>query len=274
MKRNKYTVKTIEPQELDFEKNWTSYIYRKKVGIKNHGLIEFSKIGCLKRGIATGNNDFFTLTREDAQKRGIIEHTRPVLRSARYIDGYVFSSNNIKNLEEKEIPTRLLYIDENTAITEDLEKYLEKGRKEGVHEAYLCQNRNPWYRVERRDPPPAFVTYMGREEPRFILNKAESLYLNNCHGLYLNKDLGLNRLKAFLLFLNTFFDKDYIRGYSKSYSGGMFKIEPEDLKKTEVVDFSNLSPEKIDKMANLFDNLDVNFNRDKMKGYVNDIVEE
>ncbi|KXA94025.1 hypothetical protein AKJ65_05675 [candidate division MSBL1 archaeon SCGC-AAA259E19] len=272
MTKKNYITKVVKVEELDFQKNWSSYLYRKKIGIEDKRMIKFSEIGRLKRGIATGNNEFFTLTKEEAKKRKILNHTETILRTSKHLKGFSFSSSRIKELEEDGVPTELLYIDENTEITPELEDYLEEGKEKGVQNSYLCKNRNPWYEVERRTPPSAFVTYMGRGEPRFILNEAKSLYLNNCHGLYLNEDIGKERLKSLLLFLNSFFDREYIRGYTKNYSGGLFKIEPSDLEDTKILDVFSLSRNKIKKLAKRFDSLESNVQRDKMKKEIKGII--
>ena len=249
-------VKIIEPEDLGFQAKWSSYLYRKKLGITSDLLVKFPAVAHLKRGIATGGNDFFTFTRKFAKKKGLIEYSCEILKSPKLLTGFTLSRSDLKTLEENGKPTRLLYIDEETQISEDLKRYLQEGESIGVNRSYLCRHRNPWYKVDRRDPPDAFLTYMGRGNPRFIFNEAGALYLNNTHGFYIQEKIDESRKKALLLFLNAFFDKDYVRGYSKRYSGGMFKIEPKDLEETLILDPSSLSSYQSEKLSEALDKLD------------------
>ena len=61
-------------------------------------------------------------------------------------------------------------------------RYLEEGMSRKVHQAYLCQHREPWYAQERRPPAPIICTYMSRKVGvrhfRFIRNRSRTTAAN------------------------------------------------------------------------------------------------
>lgn len=272
MGNKKYAIKVVKPEELDFEANWSSYLYSEKLGIKSDLLIRFSKIARLKRGIATGGNDFFVFTKEFAKRRRLTKYSREILASPKFSKGFSFSRLDMKALEDDGKPTLLLYSNEETPSSDELKSHLREGEKRGISKSYLCRNRNPWYKVDRREPPDAFLTYMGRKYPRFILNEADALYLNNSHGLYLRDGGDKKRKKSLLLFLNVFFSKNYLRRFSKRYSGGMFKIEPRDLEGALVLDYLSLSSEQAGRLAEAFDQLNRGLERSKAREIIKKVI--
>ena len=72
-------------------------------------------------------------------------------------------------------------------ISKAASKYISDGEERGVHEAYKCRVRTPWWRVPRVGVPDLFFTYMNRDTPRLISNKARVPYLNSIHGVFLKK---------------------------------------------------------------------------------------
>ena len=120
----------------------------------------------IKRGLATGANSFFILTRKEARRRGIpdaILEADPARR--RYLSDDVIEADpdGYPRLERS-----LVVIDcdlPEDVLREhhpDFWSYLQEGRKRGVHSGYLASRRSPWYSQERREPSPFLCTYMGR----------------------------------------------------------------------------------------------------------------
>ena len=60
-----------------------------------------------------------------------------------------------------------------------LGRYLRFGKQAlQANEGYLASRRKPWYGLERRENSPILFTYMNRERPRFIRNRAAAVPLN------------------------------------------------------------------------------------------------
>ncbi|HEY8509545.1 MAG TPA: Eco57I restriction-modification methylase domain-containing protein, partial [Steroidobacteraceae bacterium] len=142
----------------------------------------------IKRGLATGDNSFFILSPEQIRERNLpFEVFRPILPSPRYL--------NVDRIESDRrghprLDRRLFLLD--TDLNEDeirrrypsLFKYLQEGKRRGLHERYLCRHRTPWYAQEKRPPAPIVCTYLGRKDTRrqrpfrFILNRSEATAAN------------------------------------------------------------------------------------------------
>ena len=134
----------------------------------------------VRRGLATGNNDFFIVPKDRLRELGIpLDFVRPILPSPRFLrqevieadaDGWPAIDRQLGlidcGLSEEEISRKW----------PRFAKYLQEGKKQGIHEGYLTSRRCPWYSQEKREPAPLLCTYMGRsrERPfRFILEQVE-----------------------------------------------------------------------------------------------------
>jgi hypothetical protein len=136
-------------------------------------------------------------------------------------------------------------------------EYLQHGMSDDVeaHSGYLARNRNPWFVVDRRDPPPILVTYMSRGGSRFIRNETDARNLSNLHGIYFDVDITESQMKALLAYLNSEFASEVVRRSGRTYSSGMDKIEPNEMEGVPVLDPCGLTDETVRELAELFDNL-------------------
>lgn len=197
----------------------------------------------IKRGLATGNNDFFVMERQQAKQLGIpTKFTKPILPSPRFMRETIVEAG--KDGFPKLAP-QLVVIDCNLPEDEIQEKYpdlwrhLEKGKQEGVHEGYLASHRNPWYSQEDRPPAPFLCTYMGRskERPfRFIWNKSQATVANVYLALYPRGDLRAALTDSpelgdvVLQALQEITPADFLN-HGRVYGGGLHKMEPAELKR-------------------------------------------
>ena len=222
-------------------------------------LAEFFRI---QRGIATGDNKFFILLREDAKSRGLpTKYLRPILPSPRYLketvidvddEGYplvgrqlcVIDCDLSENLLEQRHP--------------DLWKYLQSGEVLGVRDGYLASKRNPWYKQEQREPSPFLCTYMGRgtddKSPfRFILNRSNAIATNLYLMLYPRNGfeimLGEHPHRAAEVYeLLGRVTAHELRGVGRVYGGGLNKIEPSELGRVSAAAFLDRWPELFEGM--------------------------
>ncbi len=238
--------------------NWRKVIYndKKKQNIVNYNPsgIKFEDLFDIKRGLATGANSFFIMKRSDAKKRGIPDFAlKPLLPKARYLNSMIVKS---KDDGYPDVEPQLVLIDcdldENTIRTEypNFFDYLQIAKKKGkdgksITERTLVKGRHPWYKQERRDPPPFLLTYMGRNKKElpplyFILNKSEATALNTYLLLYPKKWLmNLIDKNSFLYetILSSLNNSAKIFGQqTRVYSGGLQKLEPGELKMLPVAD--------------------------------------
>lgn len=220
----------------------------------------------VRRGIATGANGFFIMSRKKANDMDLEPGClRPVLPSPRYlgIDIVERDPDGYPALDDPLVLIDCPHSDsEGEAQHPRLSRYLTLGVDSGVTAKYLPKNRKIWHRQEQRDPSPILCTYMGRGEGadspfRFILNKSDAIATNGYLMLYPTPTLkqwldvrGDDGLRA-LLELLAAVTGDHLREEGRSYGGGLHKIEPRELAN---VDLSQLCTElpSLAKLLELF----------------------
>jgi hypothetical protein len=197
----------------------------------------------IKRGLATGDNHFFIMTREEIDARKLPrEFFKPILPGPRYLD-----SDIIDTLEDgtPKVARQLFMLDcrvpeaELKAAHPTLWAYLQTGKPK-VAETYLCSRRSPWYAQENRPPPPFICTYMGRnmqkrDKPfRFLLNKSKATAANVYLLLYPKPVLaqalaGDAKLARKVWKFLDGIDAATLLGEGRVYGGGLYKMEPREL---------------------------------------------
>jgi adenine-specific DNA-methyltransferase len=209
----------------------------------------------VKRGIATGANDFFVIPADRIELLQLpSDFLKPILPSSRYLaEDEIDADENGEPLLAKK-----LYLIDCKLPEEELRQeypqfwqYLETGMETNVHLRTLCQSRTPWYSQELRPPAPILCKYMGnRSQPgrrplRFILNHSCATATNAYHLLYPRPpleallDADRNLIRSVWRVLNKI-STDLFLVEGRTYGGGMFKIEPGELGNIPVGDLVDL----------------------------------
>jgi adenine-specific DNA-methyltransferase len=205
--------------------------------------LHLSDLFFIKRGLATGANGFFILTRKRAEELGLPpEFLKPILPNPRKLSGPIIETdaNGWPLLDDQlvlidcRLPESHLKSDHSM-----LWRYLRKGEHLRIRDRYLVKYRDPWYSQEQRPPAPFLCTYMGRgangKTPfRFFWNRSKAT-AHNVYLLLYPKD----ELKQILdqepsLEESVF---QFLRGISRTdlvwegrvYGGGLHKLEPAEL---------------------------------------------
>lgn len=236
---------SISKSELAKQKKWSKHLVTKK----SDKLINSSKkeyfVGDffdVKRGIATGDNNFFIIEKNKADLLKIPKkYLRNILPSARYIDGgaiYLDDDGFLKTEKKLVMLDIDLPLEQIEKLYPKLYEYLSEGMKSGVNIKYLTSRRKPWYSQEKRQPPEYFVRYMMRE--RGESSNKSILIKNNSNAVATNSYLLLYRKKQASLD-NDFQDEEvwsHLIGklnenlchLGRTYGGGLVKFEPSELK--------------------------------------------
>lgn len=226
------------------ESKWTRFP-KQAVRSQTSTELRFRDLFDIKRGIATGANDFFILTAEQVRQHALpTEFLTPILPNPRYLDDdEVLADANGDPL----LKQRLFLLDCDLAERQvevrypTLWAYLQLGIAREVPTGYLCRHRAVWYAQDRRAPAPFLCTYMGRptaghtENPfRFILNHsravAPNVYLNLypkpalAHALMEQPDLKITIWRAL-----QHIPVEKLIGEGRVYGGGLYKLEPREL---------------------------------------------
>jgi hypothetical protein len=211
----------------------------------------------IKRGIATGVNDFFVVSQAQAIEFGLPrQYLTPILPSPRYLETDEVLADEDGN---PRVAPHLFLLD--CSLPEDrlrseqpaLWRYLESGKARGLHQRYLATHRTPWYAQENRPAAPLLCTYMGRQTTgkarpfRFILNHSRATAPNVYLMLYpkpaLAADFSRNPmlLRSIWTALNRLPPQALI-GEGRVYGGGLHKIEPAELANAPVDGIMQLMP--------------------------------
>jgi hypothetical protein len=238
---NPIDVEKIRIAELDKNAKWT--ISKPIIIERNENFVKLGDLFSVRRGIATGANDFFIMERKRATELGIPEIAlKPLLPKAMSLDSDVILRKRDGN---PKIKNQMCVIDCSLPESDieikypDFMKFLKKGKSDGVLNGYLVSRRSPWYKQEQRDPAPFLCTYMGKahgDKPaiRFIWNKSNAIATNTYLLLYPHpalKELLKKNNEFYLLIFNILKDSSWnsINEFTRSHAGGLSKIEPKEL---------------------------------------------
>ncbi len=205
----------------------------------------------IKRGVATGANDFFIMSRDEALKRGLPSiFLRPILPGPRFLTESIIyaEEDGFPKLSDQHVlldcslpleQIRIQYL--------ALYEYLTEGQLKGLDTRYLARTRKPWYRQEQRAVAPFLCTYMGRDletrHPfRFFWNQSQAIAPNVYLMLYPKQGLAAALADDFTLYSDIFaqlqtIDFRLFLDEGRVYGGALHKIEPKELCRVLLPDF-------------------------------------
>jgi adenine-specific DNA-methyltransferase len=179
-----------------------------------------------RRGIATGANDFFCLSRAEMRGHHLSEaHFEPCITKATDADGLVFTRDKFDGLVSRDRKCFLLNPSRND---QNLTCYLKLGEQQGIPKRHLPLHRPIWYLPENRAVADIWAAVFSRESVKFILNTSGAKNLTCFHGLYAKP--GNETLAPLMtLFLNSSFGREAFSQVNRFYGDGLKKLEPKDV---------------------------------------------
>lgn len=199
------------------------------------GFVPLVTFGKVKRGIATGANEFFVLSRTQAAALDLDSQALvPCIANAGSTSGILFSQDHWLSLHKLDRPCYLF--DGVAAEGESVKKYVADGEIRGLHERYLTRMRQPWYRLESRSVTPLLLAVFGREGFRVILNQSNAVNLTAFHGFYPKP--GFDRFVTLIwLYFQTPIARTNYAVQQRAYGDGLKKLEPGDWSKLDCPDW-------------------------------------
>ena len=247
-----HQTRRIPITQLAVEGKWTRFPTQTVHVRSTHANpVKLGDLLMIKRGIATGDNGFFVMTRARAQELGLeAECLRPVLPAPRNLadpvvlrdkDGYPLVGIPLALIDCSHSST------DRTKVHPRLAAYLEAGEIQGVSSKYLTSKRKIWHAQEQRAVPPILCTYMGRGEGevtpfRFIRNHSDAIATNGYLLLYPTSRFAewladrrdapavLDEIHRLLGDI----DGHDLRAVGRIYGGGLRKVEPGELANLDV----------------------------------------
>lgn len=247
--------RSIPAKALQTETKWTRFPMSDVRKGKAH--FRLSDLFTIKRGLATGNNKFFILTKEQIKVHGLpLEVLRPILPSPRYVPvDEIDTDQDGVPLLDRQLFLLDCRLSENEVqeLYPKLWAYFQRG-KESVSERYLCRSRKVWYFQEERPPAPILCTYMGRSDSengrpfRFILNHSQATAANVYLLLYpeplLARAISMDNslLRRVWEVLNGL-SADSLLREGRVYGGGLHKLEPRELGNVDITVIADEIPD-------------------------------
>lgn len=239
----------VKSSELKPEEKWRKY-YGKINGDKYKNLVPFSTYAKVVRGIATGDNEYFTFSVSKTKKFNIDKkYLLPCLTKANYATKHFFTVEYFNELKNKDKPVFLL----NAIDLEDknIVEYLKMGEERGIDKKYLTSHRNPWYAIENRPPAPILVTVFSRNGLRFVRNEAKVYNLTSFHCVYMHP-LFVQKVDLLMAYLLTDIAKEIFNDEKREYGDGLDKFEPNDLNNAKIVDLGIIDKETESKILEYY----------------------
>lgn len=171
-----------------------------------------------RRGIATGANDFFCLSKSVLRQNGLnLSHVDPCIAKATDATGLVFTSEKFAALAASDRRCYLLNPRHNGP---NLAAYLRHGEHLGIPRRHLPSHRPVWYLPENRSVADVWVAVFSRESVKFILNTSNTKNLTCFHGLYAKPG---HKTKAPLatLYLNSSWGREAFAQVNRFYGDGL-----------------------------------------------------
>lgn len=226
-------------------------------GIQSSLLPGWTRLGTLartKRGIASGHNDFFLLSRSKVEDLGIQpQHHQACIGRSRDVKHFSFKCSDLAQLEKEGGKTRLLTF--NGALNDAEEAYVKAGEAADVSKRFLLRQRSPWYTMERRPAAPIWALVFTRAGARFVRNEANALSLTNFHAVYpANDDPTFH--DALACTLNSELVAQKAQAHWRRYGGGLTKFEPADLLDMPLPNLAQFNTATINELARLFRRID------------------
>jgi hypothetical protein len=190
--------------------------------------VELGELFRVTRGQVTGMNEAWVLSADmGAAMRGLA--IPAVTRAREIIDGTVLAADARERLRcVADLPADIDTLDDGKR--EVAERIIERARRLGADRSYVARQRKAWFAVGMREPPAAFVSYMGRRPPVFRANPHRVSFLNIAHGLYPRQPIAMTDLQRMLEHLNA-----HTTLYNgRVYGGGMAKFEPGDIARLRI----------------------------------------
>ena len=224
-------VAQVPVADLNPDAKWLTYFAPTR-NYADDDMVSLNHYGRFSRGIATGANEFFAMRPSEVRRWGIkqSEYIPCVTRSAQ-IRKPVFSADDYYCLVRDDAPAILF--SPNDGLSPEAASYVEFGEANGFHQRFITRNRNPWYKMETRDPAPLFLGVFSRGDYKIIRNRSNAVSLSCFHGFRPNL-YGRRYIDHLFLYFLSEAGRKIVAGSMRKYGNSLGKFEPNDVNEAYV----------------------------------------
>lgn len=218
----------IRGEDLPYSRKWSPLLL--SLFSERRTPSDFCKLslyGSVVRGIATGANEFFALSRSDLVKHnfGSDNYCKCITKSTQ-IRKSLFTEEDLTRLSNEDKPVYCL----DVKIPEDsaVQAYLKKGECLEYHKRYLTRTRPIWYKIEQRKPAPILFGVFNRGRIKVVRNLTSAVNFTCFHGFYPNI-YGEKLIDKLFIYFISDVGQEIIKDNKRSYGNNLDKFEPNDL---------------------------------------------
>lgn len=229
----------------------------------------FADFGIINVGITTGNNDYFSISKEIVTEFDLQSVTLPLIGRSSHAHGIYFTTTDWK--ANVSAGKKAMLVNFPVIPYEDypaLHKlYIKSGEDSEQHKGYKCSIRDHWYIVPSVWVPDAFFLRRNNLYPKFVLNRCGAVSTDTMHRMKFY--IGVDAENVLLSYYNSIsFAFTEICG--RSYGGGVLEILPGEMGNIMLPKVGNINPEF---KANLLERVDAIVREDRNIELALDIVD-
>lgn len=187
--------------------------------------VPFREHGIINVGITTGNNDYFSITKDIESQYELDSVALPLIGRSSHAHGIYFSEDDWQ-LNVNTGKKAMLVSFPDTPYEEyplKHKEYIRLGEETDQHSGYKCNIRDRWYIVPSVWVPDAFFLRRNNIYPKFVLNRCGAVSTDTMHRMKFNS--GVDPENILLSYYNSIsFAFAEISG--RSYGGGVLEILP------------------------------------------------
>lgn len=187
--------------------------------------IAFKECGIINVGITTGNNEYFSITKDIEDKYELQSITLPLIGRSSHSHGIYFTEADWQLNMTKNKRAMLINFPEAPLESYPLkhQEYIKIGEETNQHTGYKCAIRDLWYVVPSVWVPDAFFLRRNNLYPKFVLNRCNAVSTDTMHRMKFYD--GVDSQNVLLSYYNSIsFAFTEICG--RSYGGGVLEILP------------------------------------------------
>jgi adenine-specific DNA-methyltransferase len=205
-----------------------------------------------KPGIVTAANKFFILNKETENKYKLSKYTKPIIQKGFLVNGsIVFNDSDLLRLEESNQPTRLLHLNNEDKLPQNIKDYLSFGEKLEIPSRYKCRIRNKWYVVPNiANKPDAFFFKRSHSYPKLLKNNSQAFVTDSAYKIEMRNDYDLN---SFIYSFYNTLTLIYSEIEGRYYGGGVLELTPSEFKKLPIP-YISINNEQFDNFNKQFEN--------------------
>ena len=256
--------------ELRKTDKWLTVFNRKRIWLKEN-CVKLSDFAQVRRGLATGHNQFFLFSKQKIGDTNIDAACfKPCISASRDVLMPVLNDENFEKMVLQQKRVFLLYTNRLSTLSVSLQRYLNKGIREEVHNRYLPKNRHPWHHMEKKTVSPIWIGTAGRNGIKVVRNLAGVLNLTAFHGLYPKP--GFDHLTNLLFcYLLTSTAQSLLAENRKIMGNGLAKYQPNDLAEGYILDLTRMTDSDQTNINQLYAQL---IAKQHKQEYVNKIINQ